>query len=216
MMKYVLCYGDSNTWGASPDQLPRYEFTERWAGIVQKNLKEQAHIYENGLNGRTTVFNDDVELGRNGRVGFDVVLDMNAPLDLIIIMLGTNDCKQRFSHHPAWDVALGMQNLVNIANNTQWGREMAVCPKILMVSPVKMGSSWENSWIKEEFGSESAKKADQLADLYEMVAQNNNVEFLDASQFAVPGIDCIHMTKNSHAALAKAMTAKIKEMLDLS
>ncbi len=118
MMKYVLCYGDSNTWGASPDQLPRYEFAERWTGIVQENLKDEVHIYENGLNGRTTVFHDDVELGRNGRVGFDTVLDMNAPLDLVIIMLGTNDCKQRFSNHPAWDVALGIWSNWNCCG--QW------------------------------------------------------------------------------------------------
>lgn len=216
MMKYVLCYGDSNTWGASPDQLPRYEFAERWTGIVQENLKDGVHIYENGLNGRTTVFHDDVELGRNGRVGFDTVLDMNAPLDLVIIMLGTNDCKQRFSNHPAWDVALGMQNLVKIANNPQWGREMTMCPKILVVAPVKMGYTWENSWIKEEFGEASSQKADQLAELYELIAQNNNVGFLDASQFASPGIDCVHMTKESHAELAKAMTEKIKEMLNLT
>ena len=68
-MKYIQCYGDSNTWGASPDQLPRFGFQTRWPGVLQRRLGGLAHVYENGLCGRTSGFTDDVELGRNGRAG---------------------------------------------------------------------------------------------------------------------------------------------------
>ena len=110
-MKYVLCYGDSNTWGCKPEDHERYEFYERWPGIVQKDLGDEFRIYENGLNGRTTVFEDPIEEGRCGKEGFLYLLESCSPLDAVVIMLGTNDCKLRFGM-PAWDIGWGMDLLL--------------------------------------------------------------------------------------------------------
>ena len=110
-MKYVLCYGDSNTWGCTPETMARYEFSQRWPGVMQKELGSDFHVYENALNGRTTVFDDPIEEGRCGKSTLETALLMNAPLDLVILMLGTNDTKPRFNVS-AWDIGWGMDLLI--------------------------------------------------------------------------------------------------------
>ena len=213
-MKYILCYGDSNTWGASPDQLPRYEFEERWPGIVQKTLGQGVHIYENGLCGRTTGFTDDVEAGRNGKTGFNHIMEIYAPVDLVVIMLGSNDCKVRFSSHPAWDSALNMSQLAREAEKPCYGRaQTGSGPKILLVAPAALDTKWEKSWVGHEFNAASSDKSKELAGFYKQMAEENGWYFLDASEYAEVGVDCVHLTKASHAALGNMVTEKIREIL---
>lgn len=82
-MKYILCYGDSNTWGRIPITKGRYDFPVRWPGVMQAELGDGYHVYENAVNGRTTVFEDPIEEGRNGRTNFEVSL-ITEPLVVII------------------------------------------------------------------------------------------------------------------------------------
>ncbi len=102
----VLCYGDSNTWGADPAGGGRFSRDERWPGVLQKSLGDEYHIIEEGLGGRTTVWEDPIEGHKNGKEYLIPCLATHAPLDLVIIMLGTNDLKKRFSVS-AQDVAFG-------------------------------------------------------------------------------------------------------------
>lgn len=192
-MKYILCYGDSNTWGASPDQLPRFGFETRWPGVVQRLLGGAVHVYENGLYGRTTGFTDDVELGRNGRSGFRQVLEMSAPLDLAVLMLGSNDCKARFRHHPAWDSALNIRQLLLEAGRPEFGPRGTESPALLVVAPAALKEDWGRSWVAEERGA----------------------AFLDASNHAGPGADCVHLTAGGHSALGEAVAARAREILKL-
>ena len=92
----ILCFGDSNTWGYKPDKSGRYDENIRWTGLLQKKLGSGYHIIEEGLCGRTTVFHDELREGRRGLDMIGVTVEMHDPLDLVIIMLGTNDCKSRY------------------------------------------------------------------------------------------------------------------------
>ncbi|MGI6545121.1 MAG: SGNH/GDSL hydrolase family protein [Fastidiosipilaceae bacterium] len=214
-MKYVLCYGDSNTRGASPDDSPRYDFDVRWPGVLQRELPDQIHVYENGLGGRTTTFTDDVEPGRNGRLALEPVLDVSCPLDLVILMLGTNDCKDRFSNHSAWDVAEGMRLLVKLARNTRWGKDQERMPRVLVVSPAKLGDDLRRSSLNMLFSKSSAKKSAELAELYERVATEEGVDFLDAARLVDTGKDSVHLDAAAHQTLGEAMAEQVRRILAL-
>ena len=96
-MKTILCYGDSNTWGYNPSMGGRYARDERWPGVLRKELGEGYLVIEEGLNGRTTVWDDPIEGYKNGKTYLVPCLETHKPLDLVIILLGTNDLKMRFS-----------------------------------------------------------------------------------------------------------------------
>lgn len=92
-MKTIVCYGDSNTYGYNPENGFRYEYEERWTTILQKELKDSAIVIPEGLNGRTTSFEDELRPGRNGATYLDPCLHSHGPIDLVVLMLGTNDLK---------------------------------------------------------------------------------------------------------------------------
>ena len=92
----ILCFGDSNTWGYKPDKTGRFDENTRWTALLQKKLDPEYHIIEEGLCGRTTVFQDELRESRRGLDMIGVTVEMHNPLDLVIIMLGTNDCKTRY------------------------------------------------------------------------------------------------------------------------
>ncbi len=210
-MKYILCYGDSNTWGCIPETFGRYEYDVRWPGVMHAALGEDYHIYENALNGRTTVFEDYIEEGRNGKVGLPVVLESSAPLDLVIFMLGTNDVKNRFSM-PAWDIAWGMELLIQYVKRANCGRD-GKCPKILLCSPIELGTEWEKTRLGTVFSMESTQKSRELAEKYREIAKIHGCEFFEAGKVAKPSVDCVHMAPESHQELGMAIAQKVKEMI---
>ena len=93
-MKQLLCFGDSNTWGLIPKTNERYYWGVRWTSILQDKL-QNVRILEEGLCGRTTIFDDAYRKNRNGLESLPEILESNYPIDAAIIMLGTNDCKSR-------------------------------------------------------------------------------------------------------------------------
>lgn len=136
--KSVLCFGDSNTWGYVPLTAGRLLRSERWPGILQKSLGEAYYVIEEGLNGRATVFDEPFRDGRNARTTLLAVLESHAPLDLLIIMLGTNDLK----HHlnvSAHESARGISSLLQIATNSATGFDKG-SPKILVIAPPRFGN----------------------------------------------------------------------------
>ncbi|NLV59006.1 MAG: SGNH/GDSL hydrolase family protein [Clostridiales bacterium] len=209
-MKSILCYGDSNTWGRIPITRGRYGFDVRWPGVLQSCLGDTARVHENGLNGRTTVFEDPIEEGRNGRTAFEITLMVNAPLDLLILMLGVNDTKNRFAKAP-WDIALGMDLLVQLAQRSGAGID-GQPPKILVVSPARMTEEWGESMHSAIFSQESVHKCNALAPLYAEVARQRGCWFLDAALYATAVSDGIHLSPEGHKALGRAMAAKVQEI----
>lgn len=210
-MKNILCYGDSNTWGCKPEVFTRYEYDVRWPGVMQRNLGEDYHIYEDALNGRTTVFEDPIEEGRCGKTGFSVALESNAPLDLIIIMLGCNDVKLRFNKQP-WDIAWGIDLLIQYIKKSGCGYDGKM-PKVLIAAPPHFGTEWSETILGTVFDENSGAKVKKLAEPYKFIADKNGCEFVDVGTLAEPGIDCIHLLPEGHRALGQAFAKKVLEIL---
>lgn len=209
-MKQILCFGDSNTFGSDPGPEGfRHPYHLRWPGIVQQLLGEEFYVIEEGMGGRTTVFSDPLEPMRCGISYLPVALQSHQPLDLVILSLGTNDCKGMFSASPRV-IAAGMERLVQTVQRFPFGGQTKP-PKILIVSPIHMGKEMEQCPFAS-LDEESARKVEQLAPLYKQVAEQHGCAFLDASMVAKPGCDQIHMDADSHAALAKEIANKIKEL----
>ena len=130
--KHILCFGDSNTWGYCAQTGGRYEDDVRWTMQLSHRLGEDCLVIEEGLNGRTTVFEDPLNEGLCGLSMLTPILLSHAPLDLMVLMLGTNDCKQRFAA-TAFKIKDGLMRLVKKARQTQaWRAE----PRILIVAPI--------------------------------------------------------------------------------
>lgn len=208
-MKTVLCYGDSNTWGYIPGKGERYSREDRWTGVLKRELGGEYEIIEEGLNGRTTVWEDPIEGGyRNGREYLIPCLQSHQPVDLIIIMLGTNDLKKRFSLS-AFDIANGVGVLVDTALKSNAGPGGGA-PKILLMAPPPLGRLTE---FADEFeGAE--EKSKKLSYHYRRVADEYGCNFFDTSRVIVSSdIDGIHFEVSEHKKLGKAVAEIVKKIL---
>lgn len=214
-MKTILCYGDSNTYGHNPDQsdpakarLPR---GVRWTGRLQRALGDGCHVIEEGLNGRTTAFDDPTSPGRNGLSALLPCLQTHQPLDLVVLMLGTNDTKGKYSL-PAREIASGMEALVRVALNPFHYTARQV-PRVLVVSPVRVGEG-AGERLLDMFDSDSAARSALLAGEYRRIAELYGCAFLDAARFAGPSpLDRVHLDEAGHEALARALAETIASLL---
>lgn len=211
MMKTILCYGDSNTFGHDPEgKVCRLPYEIRWPGGLQKHLGGEYRVIEEAMCGRTTVWEDPLMPGRNGLALLPAALESHRPLDLVILALGTNDCKTLFRATPHV-LRMGMERLVETVRHFDYGAGVPV-PQILILSPIHMGPQIADS-IFGTFDESSAAKAEMLAPLYKELAQTCQCGFLDASRYAGPGPDQLHMTAEGHQALAAAAADAVREML---
>ena len=99
-MKNILCFGDSNTWGCVPGVFSRFPLDKRWTGLLAKALGEEYHVIEDGVKGRTVAVDDPHVPFRNGLSSLGYSLLRASPIDLMIVMLGTNDIKSFFPFTP--------------------------------------------------------------------------------------------------------------------
>ena len=209
MKKRILCFGDSNTWGYNGADGIRFDDNVRWTGRLQKLLGDGYTIIEEGHNGRTTVWDDPVENRLAGLTYFWPCMDSQSPLDLIILMLGTNDTKCYFNVS-ADCIAMGAGRLVDMAQKSPFGRD-GTAPKILLVSPIRLEK--ENGF-QNSFDEEAAKKSEKFPEAFQKIAELYGCYYLNAAEFAEPGsADGIHLDEAGHAALAKAMEKKVREIL---
>jgi lysophospholipase L1-like esterase len=210
-MKKILCYGDSNTYGHNPADCSRLEV--RWTKVLAEKLGSDYEIVEEGLCGRTTVLDDHFDYGLNGKAMLEPTLKTHNPLDLIILMLGTNDIQLQFNQ-TAYDISRGAEALVKIIKNPMiYGNYEA--PQLLLVSPILIDESIKNSFFADLFGAERAVKiSEKLAIEYKRVADLHNVHFLNAADYAKAStLDGLHMNSENHILLANALADKIKEIL---
>ena len=207
-MKEILCFGDSNTWGWNPDDEERFDRDTRWTGILQNLLGNGYRIIEEGLNGRTTVWEDPIELHKKGSDHLLFLLETHRPFDLIMIMLGVNDLKARFSV-TAYDIAQSIGTLIAIAQKSNAGRE-GKPPAILVMAPPPLGKLSE---FAEEF-SGGTEKSRNLGRRYREVAEEYGVAFFDTSTvIKTSDIDGVHLEKEAHAALGEAVANLVREMM---
>lgn len=206
-MKQILCFGDSNTFGYIPGNGQRYPWGVRWTSILNEKLGlENYRVIEEGLCGRTTIFEDPLRDGRRGVDILPTVLETHAPVDLVVLMLGTNDCKSVYGA-TAEIIGKGISNLIAQI------RAYAKTSKILLISPIHLG---EQVWKKEydpEFSPASIEVSKGLAGVYQRIARKEQADFLDASVYTSPSsIDQEHLTEEGHRLLAGAILQKIREI----
>lgn len=200
----ILCFGDSNTYGYKPDGTGRFDENTRWTQILQKKLGSGYRIIEEGLCGRTTVFQDELREGRRGLDLIGITVEMHNPLDLMILMLGTNDCKTRYGAS-ATVIARGLDQVIRKA------RKSSSRPfDILVVSPIHLGKGIGEPDFDPKFNESSEVVSRNLAAEYRKVALQNHAAFLNAADFASPSTtDREHLNEAGHAALAEAIYDKI-------
>ena len=206
-MKNILCFGDSNTWGYVPGTGNRYPKQIRWTGLLQNLLGNTSFIIEEGLNGRTTVLDDPTRIAKNGLTYLRPCLASHAPIDLVVLMLGTNDTKHRFGLS-AFDISEGVAMLVSTILQSDSGINNKA-PKVLIVSPPLVNPASAKSDLFEG----AYEKSKLLAGFYQQVAANTNTYFIDiATCCSVSSIDGIHLDEAGHLALAQALAEKINSL----
>lgn len=209
-MKYrILCYGDSNTWGyISGSDHQRYSEDERWTGILSKKLGENFTIIEEGLNSRTLISNDERK-GKEGKNGFQYLLpclDSHDPIDVVVLMLGTNELKSAYNKQPDEIGCLLEEYFVSkiLERKSQISDRF---PKLLIVAPPIV-----KNCAGEKFEG-AAEKSQKLNEIYQKIAERNKCYFIGNENLEV-GEDGVHLTSESHKLLAEKVFYKINEIFD--
>jgi lysophospholipase L1-like esterase len=208
----VLCYGDSNTWGQKPDKSGRYPADVRWTGILQKNLGDNYYIIEEGLSSRTTDLEYSRKPGRNGKTYLTPCIASHNPLDLVVIMLGTNDLKIEFDRSIA-QIATAISGLIEDIKNNAWDKQKSI-PKIIVVSPILIDNLAPDfkKFYSENYNNESALKSQQLALDLMNIAKSSNCHFLNAATVSRAGSDGVHFDEASHPVLGTLIANYIKQI----
>lgn len=212
-MKTILCFGDSNTHGTIPradiNDLQRYPKAHRWPSVMAEALGPDYDVISEGHGGRNASSDDPIEgKQKNGERALLMLLESHRPIDVLIIMLGTNDLKQRFNLPPI-DIANGIERLVKIAKSAECGPARSA-PDILVVSPVPI---IETGFFAEIFAG-GAEKSRALPPYLSAMAERNGAAFLDLAPVAdVDPIDGIHLSAESLNKIGRAMAAKVSQMV---
>ena len=197
----ILCYGDSNTWGYIPgsDHL-RFDNNTRWTRLLAKQLGESYEIIEEGLNSRTLISNDP-RPGKEGKSGYDYLipcLDSQDPIDLVILMLGTNELKYSNNKTPEEIGQILEEKFVKIILNRK-SQISNKYPKLLIVTPPLVNEDADEKTKKKYL--DATKKSQKLNDIYKDVALRNKCYFIDNNGI-IPGIDGVHLNEEMHQVLA--------------
>ena len=218
-MKRILCYGDSNTWGYDPVETgteggapARFSEEIRWTGVLRQLLGPEYRVLEEGLNGRTTVFDDPAAYGRNGDQFLEVAIRSGSPFDCIILMLGTNDLKDYFGAS-AQMITYGMAKLIRTCR--------AVLPytgsaqaRIVVAAPLNVGPD-HNGVYQYDFSSASTQKGRELRCTYRVLAEQMGCAFFDVNDHVRAGSDDgVHLDADGHRRLGEALAVYLRELLE--
>ena len=218
MKKHILCFGDSNTHGYCADPADcadggiRFNESERWPRRLQTLLGDGYLVIEEGLSGRTTCFDDPIHEGLSGLSYIYPCLKSHETVDLLIIMLGTNDTKDRF-YASAACIGIGMARLVKKAMNTEcWGGKK---PSILVIAPPPIGEGMLTAPCAATMGSLCVEKSRELAKYYKEQCDLMGCHFLDAGALGCGfnTVDFMHLTNKGHEALAKKLAELVPELV---
>ena len=203
-MKSVVCFGDSNTYGYDPITGDRFPETVRWTGLLQGLLGDGFKVIEEGLNGRTTVFDDPNDDWKNGVDYIKGILCTHRPVDYLVIMLGSNDMKNIFNASPD-AIASGLNEIVQKAEKVM-NLKQGYVPKILIVSPPEISTDVLTGPFSGSFNETAIDKSRRLAEYYKKVADKHGCMFLDAKLHIKPSKeDGLHLDAEGHKGLAEAI-----------
>ena len=211
-MKNILCYGDSNTWGFVPGSfdptiyyLERFSREQRWTGLLQQLLGADYYIIEAGLNGRTTNVDYQNFPYHNGTTILPCCLHTHAPLDLVILMLGTNDLKAEFNR-TSNEITNGIIELIKIIQSSKFGADMRSAPQILLIAP-------PITFCETAYGitfPDAINKSQALLREYKITSEQHHCHFLNgAAEIQFSQIDGIHLDAEGHKKLAELISHKI-------
>lgn len=199
-MYRVMCFGDSNTWGFNPDNGERYDNRTRWPCVMHQELGDGYELVEEGMNGRTTVWDDPVDGLMSGLSYLKPCLISHKPLDLVLIMLGTNDLKDRFCV-TAPEIAKSAGRLAKFIQQSDCGPQGSA-PQVVLIAPPPIVEG-SNGWGIRQVG---LGKSQQFAVSFAEVAEALRCDFVDAaSSIKTSPIDGVHFSAESHQKLGLAM-----------
>ena len=208
----ILVYGDSLTWGIIPNTRQRLPFAERWPGVMEGELAragKQVRVIEDCLNGRRTVWDDPFKPGRNGLTGLEQRIEINSPLALVILMLGTNDF-QATHNNRAWQSAQGISTLVHVIRRAPIEPGMP-SPPILVISPPPPDAA--RGSMDQKFNG-AQERASGIAVAYRTVAAELNCHFFDAGAITkVSAIDGVHLDADQHVVLGQQIAPTVAALL---
>ena len=219
----ILCFGDSNTWGCIPmwnestEPSKRYPWGTRWTSILQENLGARVRVIEEGLGGRTTIHELPKPNGE-GRLKvaesfLPVCLLTNRPVDMVILMLGTNDL-----HLPICPtketLGEGVRELIHVIDEEKKAWNGDKRPRILLIAPPRLKKAKGRTELWRNFGETGLQLSRMFGEGYRQVALDEQVDFLDAGAIIGPSeADGIHLTAEAHFILGRKVTEKVEEIL---
>lgn len=211
----VLCYGDSNTWGFTPGLGVRFGKDSRWPALMQKELGDGYEVIEDGIIGRTTVYDDPVNPYRNGLTGLGYSLQTHCPIDLVVVCLGSNDLQ--FTNLAG--VIRGIKEILRTLKNantifTGSTRLFRTEPKILLVAPPPLHDDHDRMRPDTAMCGR-VPDSRRFGEVYRQIAPQYGAAFLDAGAVAqASDVDGIHMDADSHRRLAAAISAQVRQIMD--
>lgn len=215
-MKTILCFGDSNTWGFIPESLMepfprRHPLTVRWTGVLAEVLGKGFRVVEEGQNGRTTVHEDPINICRKGKDYLPACLESHKPVDLVVLMLGTNDLKSIFNAAVS-DVANGARVLAQMILDSNTGPANRA-PQLLLVCPPEVGSLAHLPDLDARIPNGRARSL-ELPRHYRGIASVLGCAYLNAQEIVTTSpVDGLHLDAEEHGKLGLAIGDKVKEML---
>lgn len=216
MTKTVLCYGDSLTWGFDAHEQGRHALADRWPSVLQKSLGDGVDVIAEGLNGRTTAYDDHLsDCDRNGARTLPTLLHSHSPLDLVIIMLGTNDLKRGLAGGGFAVAAMsGVKKLVSLIRHHDWHFGSDDQPEILIVSPPLVCETANPVFAAMYSGA--IEESAMLASLYRDLADDTGCGFFDASSVSVTTpVDGVHLDAENTRALGRGLEPVVRMMLGI-
>ncbi len=208
-MTTILCYGDSNTYGYVPETGLRYTRDIRYPGRLQILLGEDYTVIEEGCNGRTTIHDDPIDGWKNGLDYLKPCLNSHKPIDIVILMLGSNDLKAAF-HMTAGEIAEGVGVLVDVIR-TFTEEKQGFIPKIILAAPPEIGKGIKSSPFYGAFYEEAVAESKKFPACYRAVAEKYGCVFFNAAQYIYPSeTDSLHLTPEGHKVLAEKLYETVK------
>jgi len=208
-MKNILCYGDSNTHGYIPETGRRHPIDVRWTGVLQQQLGARAHIIEEGLNGRTTIYDEALRVGKNGARYLPTLIESHSPIDLLVLMLGINDLLY-FHEVTAYDAARGISRLIDLTRITSGTLDYPAPTIVVVAPPIALTLPDE---VKKLCPGDPAK-SHELAQHFKQVAEAQQCLFFNAAEVVTTSeVDGVHLDAKNHHKLGVAIANYLSEIV---
>lgn len=210
--KTIVCFGDSNTWGYNAESDVRFDDASRWTSLLDLDLGNSYRVIEEGLPGRTSVCEDPLFEGLNGLSYLYPCLMSHSPIDLVVIMLGTNDTKERFGM-TSYNIAQGIVRLALKARASASGIK-GKAPEVLVIAPPPIGEKYINTPIGKPMGKHCSEKSMELSEHLATLLKGTDIHFVDSKEHVVMNeIDYMHLDADGHRLMAELVLSHVIRIL---